>query len=227
MKNISTKIIAVSFLTMALTLPMFADQEVLKVDSFSGVEIGTGMLGNIKCGSENSVTLHGDAKSLSNVDVTVHAGKLDISRHSSAGKMLSNIFGNGNTDNTIKADIVTIGPLNNLSGSTGSELGVPACAIDTTSLEVEAGTGATIDVEGSTETLELDLSTGSIFNRRSAGFTVVTANVDLSTGAEADLCGATTINGDASTGATIRANDSADTENVSLSTGAEVYRRCK
>ena len=227
MKNVSTKILTLSLLTLALTLPMLADEEILKVEAFSGVEIGTGMIGNISCGSENSVTLRGKAQSIANVDVSVRAGRLDISRHSSAGKFLSNVFGNGTKNNTIKVDIVTTGPLNNLSGSTGSELEVSACAVDTSSLEVEAGTGATVDVEGSTGMLELDLSTGSTFNRQSAGFSVDSANVDLSTGAEADLCGTSTISGEASTGATIRANDSADTEDVSLSTGAEIYRRCK
>ena len=227
MNRILNKSSMVLILSITAALPVVADQEYLEVDSFSGVDIGTGMLGSVSCGSENTVTLDGDKKDLDHLEVSVQGGKLEISRRTSTGKILSNLFGD-HKDRSIKVAITTNSPLSNIEASTGSSLSIPECAVNNSFFEVDAGTGATVEIEGTTGTLELDLSTGSTFNRRGSNFNVDVANVDLSTGATAELCGAATVNGSASTGATISASDNANTENVSLSLGAEVHtRRCR
>ena len=224
-----TKISTVALIALFISNPVIADQEILEVESFSGIEIGVGMIGRVVCGSGNSLTLTGEQRDLDNVKVNINAGVLEISRRSNLGKVLSNILGNDDDRNsTIEVDVTTDGQISNISGSTGSSLNVSECAINGSFLEVEAGTGAVVNVEGSTGTLELELSTGSVFNNRSSGFRADTANIDLSTGASANLCGVGTINGDASTGAEIKASNEANIENVSLSFGAEVRtKRCR
>jgi len=93
---------------------------------------------------------------------------------------------------------------------------------------VDISTGAEAYIDGNTALLELDLSTGALFNNSRSNFTVDKANVDLSTGAVANLCGASTIDGKASTGAMISAAESANTASVSLSLGANVSsRKCR
>jgi len=225
-KNISILSMALVMATSA-TLPLLAEQDYLEVDNFSGIEIGTGMIGDVSCGNENTITLHGDKRDLDNVEVEIRGDYLEISRKTSAGKILSNIFSDDDRDNSIRVEIVTNAPLSSISGSTGSSLIVPECAVNNSYLKVEAGTGAVVKIDGMTGTLELDLSTGSTFNNSRSNFTADQAEVDLSTGATADLCGVASINGSASTGATIKASETAATD-VSLSFGAELSSsRCR
>ena len=214
-------------LVSSMTLPLMATEDMLEVDSFEGIELGTGMTGEVVCGSQNTVTLTASKSTLDKLEVTVKGGHLEISRHTSASNILNNIFGDDEDrdDNSISVVIETSSPLLKIVGSTGSIIRVDKCAVNSGSMSVEAGTGANIKIEGTTGTLELELSTGSVFNSSSTEFTVDTANVDMSTGSAANLCGASTIIGSASTGAEIRASEDAMTDDVSLSFGAEVRKK--
>ncbi len=215
------------FSLLILSLSVFADQTTLEVDSFDGIEIGTGMRGTITCGSENSVTLIGDKRDLDHIEVIVHGGSLDISRRSLTNRFLSNLFAE-DRDQSIEVEVTINGNLSTIEGSTGSSLTVPECAINTSSLVVDISTGAEAYIDGNTAILELDLSTGALFNNSRSNFSVDVANIDLSTGAVANLCGANTIDGDASTGAMVSAAESANTSSVSLSLGASVSsRKCR
>jgi hypothetical protein len=214
-------------LVSSMSLPLMATQDLLEVDSFEGIELGTGMTGKVVCGSQNTVTLSATKKTLDNIEVTVKGGYLEISRRASGSNILNNIFGDDENkeDNSISVVIETSTPLSNIVGSTGSVIRVDECAVNNSSIKVEAGTGANIKIEGNTGVLDLELSTGSVFNSSSTEFTVGTANVDMSTGSAANLCGASTIKGSASTGAEIRAAEGAMTDDVSLSFGAEVHKK--
>ena len=227
MNRTLTKISIAIILSLSITLPIVADQEYLEVDSFDGVDIGTGMVATVSCDSKNTVTLHGDKKDLDLLEVTVKGGKLDISRRTSASRIFNNIFSKEKGNKSIRVEITTNGSISSIDASTGASIKVPACALDSSYIEVDTSTGSIVNLEGSTATLELDLSTGSLFNQNSHNFTVDVANVDLSTGAVAKLCGATTVRGDASTGAVITVSDTADADRVDLSTGAEVSRSCR
>ncbi len=222
-----TKISITIVLSLSISLPIVADQEYLEIDSFEDVDIGTDMVTTISCGSKNTVTLHGEKNDLDLLEVTVKNSKLDISRHTSAGKIFSNLFSKENHNNSIRAEITTNGQISEIDASTGASITVLGCAINNSFVEVEISTGSIVNIEGTTATLELDLSTGGLFNQNINNFTVDIANVDLSTGAIAKLCGATTVRGDASMGAVISVSDTADTERVDLSMGAEVRRNCR
>jgi hypothetical protein len=213
-------------LVSSISLPIMATQDFLEVDSFEGIELGTAMTGKVVCGSQNTVTLKANKKTLDNIEVTVKGSHLEISRIASGSNILNNIFGDAEDklDNSISVVIETSSPLSNIVGSTGSVVRVDKCAVNSGSIKVEAGTGANIKVEGSTGTLDLELSTGSVFNSNSTEFTVDTANVDMSTGSEANLCGASTITGSASTGAGIRASEDARTNDVNLSFGGKINK---
>jgi len=213
-------------LVSIMSLPLMATQDFLEVDSFVGIELGTGMTGKVMCGNQNTVTITANKKVLDKLEVTVKGGHLEISRNTSASNILNNIFGDDEKkeDNSISVVIETSSPLSKIVGSTGSMIDVVDCAVNSSLIKVEAGTGANINVEGATQTLELDLSTGSVFNGSSRQFTVDTANVDMSTGSSANLCGASTITGDASTGAEIKASEDAFTDEVSLSFSAEIHK---
>lgn len=222
-----TKISTVIILSLSVSLPIVADQEYLEVDSFDGVDIGTGMVATVSCDSKNTVTLHGDKKDLDLLEVTVKGSKLDISRRTSASRIFNNIFSKEKHNNSIRVEITTNGHISSIDASTGATITVPGCAVNSSFVDVDTSTGSIVNIEGNTAVLELDLSTGSMFNQNSKNFTVDVANVDLSTGAIAKLCGAMTVRGDASTGAIITVSDTTEADSVDLSTGAEVSRSCR
>ena len=214
---------------MAATgLTVSASEELLEVEAFTGVSIGTGMAATITCGSSNTVTLKGDSKVLKKIDVVIKGDLLDIERKESAGSFIGKLVGNNKSDGSVKIDIVTTSALSLLNTSTGATMKVEDCAIDTNRLTIDASTGSTLKVNGVTTELILDMSTGSTFNHRGASFTVENARVDLSTGATANLCGATTVTGDASTGATVYVGEATDASGVDLSIGAGTpSHKCK
>jgi hypothetical protein len=223
--------IATALLTSALASNVaLAEKVQYQVESFTGVSVGTGMVAMVSCGSSNQTTLISSDGDLENINVSVEDGQLTVERKSSMSKVFNDIFSDdNNASQTIKVEIVTSAPLTLIQGSTGSNLTVESCAIDSNQLQVEGGTGASINVAGSTAMLDLELSTGGTFNRKNkADFIVAEATVDLSTGAAAYLCQAERVTGSGSTGATLYTAAQAETNEVSLSIGAEVIKnRCK
>ena len=219
-------------LTAALMLgssATFAAEQLVEVESFSGVSVGTGMIATVSCGNENTVTLRGEKKTIDRIDVAIEGTTLDVSRRESAGSMLGKLFSGSKDDQgSVEVDIVTTGEVSLFDLSTGATMTVDACAVNTSGVTVDGSTGSEITLNGTTAQLELDMSTGATFNRRSADLIVDSVNFDLSTGATANLCGAAMIQGDASTGAMVYVGDHVDTSNVDLSIGAETSsRRCK
>ena len=219
-------------LTAALALgssATFAAEQLVEVESFSGVSVGTGMISTVSCGNTNTVTLRGEKKTIDRIEVLIEGTTLDVSRKESAGSMFGKLF-SGNNDNqgSVEVDIVTTGEVSLFDLSTGATMVVDACAVNTSSVTVDGSTGSEITLNGTTGQLDLDMSTGATFNRRSADLFVDNVNFDLSTGATANLCGAAMVQGDAYTVAMVYVADHVDTSNVDLSIGAETSsRRCK
>lgn len=207
----------------------FAAEQLIEVESFSGVSVGTGMISTISCGNSNSVTLRGEKKTIDRIEIDIDGTTLDVSRRESAGSMLGKLVSGGNDDQgSVEVDIVTAGEISLFDLSTGATMTVDACAVNSSSVTVDGSTGSEITLNGTTSQLDLDMSTGATFNRRSAELIIDSVNFDLSTGASANLCGASMVKGDASTGAMVYVADHVDTSDVDLSIGAETSsRRCK
>ena len=66
-------------LVSSMSLPLMATQDLLEVDSFEGIELGTGMTGKVVCGNQNTVTLSANKNTLDKLEVTVKNGHLEIS----------------------------------------------------------------------------------------------------------------------------------------------------
>lgn len=202
-----------------------AAEQFLEVDDFTGLGLGTGIVGKVSCGNSNTVTLEGDKKTLDKIKVSVVNNELSIERKSSG--FLGNIMSNDEKSNSVEATIVTRGQLSVIDASTGSMLSVEGCAVNSSAMEINASTGSTLSVDGQTANLELEMSTGSQFNSSKNDFTAEIVDLSMSTGAIANLCRSTTISGSASTGAIIYAGSNTDVSDISLSLGADTSsRRC-
>lgn len=222
----TTKITAIAAVIALSSSTAFAAEQFMEVDSFTGVSLGTGMVSKVTCGSTNTVTLRGKKKTLDKIKVSIERGILEVNRGKS---ILGNLLSGDNNDGNVEVDIETTeGMISVVDLSTGATINVDGCAVDTSRLLVDASTGAQVNVNGLTTELELDLSTGSLFNERADSFVVESVTFDMSTGSIANLCGASRVEGDASTGAIVYVDEGVDTSNVDLSIGADTSsKRCR
>jgi len=151
----------------------------------------------------------------------------------------------GQSDVPVKATLTVSGDVPDLDLSTGVSATVIPCDRsqsifkvelstgaamtlargDFETLEVEANTGASAEVDQATTAnqLYLDLDTGSTFFGGQQ-LRVETARVELSTGSTANVCGAKTVTGKVSTGGDVRVNKTATVEVEESVTGGAVRR---
>ena len=226
----SARLTAIAAIIALSTATAHAAEQLVEVDSFSGISIGSGLKTKVTCGSSNTITLRGKQKELNKIDVAIDQDILDISRNVSAGSIIGKLLSSGDSENTqVELDIeMTDGMLSVIDISSGATIKVDSCAVNSSKVIVDASSGSYVEVNGFTADLELDMSTGSAFNRSATSFTVENAHVDLSSGATANLCGATNIHGDAGSGAVIYASKEVNTADLDLSFGADTSsKRCK
>ena len=210
---------------IVFTSTAMSAEQLLEVEDFNGFSLGTGIMADVSCGNSNTVSLIGEKKVLERIKVSVVNDELKIERKTSG--FLGKLMGNKSND-SVEAKVVTRGQISVIDASTGSVLSVEGCAVNNSSLTVDASTGAILNIAGETANLVMDLSTGSQFNGKTSDFKADVVELDLSTGAGANLCKSTTVTGSASTGAMIYVSDNTDVSDVSLSLGAETSsRRCQ
>ncbi|MBT8448373.1 MAG: DUF2807 domain-containing protein [Gammaproteobacteria bacterium] len=210
---------------LVFTATIFSAEQLLEVDDFTGLSLGTGIVGTVSCGNTNTVTLIGNKEALENLHVTVVNSELAIERKSRG--LLNSLMGNDN-NTAVEANVVTRGQIATIDASTGSVLSVDGCAVNNSVLEIDASTGSTLNVSGETVNLTLDMSTGSQFNTKTSDFSAEVVELDMSTGSTANLCKSKVISGSASTGAVIYAGQDTNVSDVSLSLGADTSsRRCQ
>jgi hypothetical protein len=193
------------------------------VKEFSALKVDTGIEAKVICGDESKVVVETSEDTFDRLDIRVRGGELEIERD----LKMSSFF--GHHQDSVFVTVHTTKALDRLEAYTAGVIDVDSCAVDKDELQVHVSTGASINVSGATEDLELRVSTGGDFNshRHRNELTVARANVKLSTGANAGLCAVEVIEGKLSTGANIYASSKADVD-VRLGTGADVsYSRCR
>jgi len=193
------------------------------VKAFNSLDIDTAIEAEVICGDESMVLVETSEDTFDHMDIVVRRDRLIIERD----VHFSSWFGD-NHDH-IFVTVHTTKPLQGLEANTAAQIDVESCAVSTDKLRVKVSTGASINAEGETEQLNLRVSTGGSFNsgRHRDDLAINEAEIRLSTGASAGLCGALNIDGKLSTGAQIYASNEANVD-VKRSTGADVsYSRCR
>lgn len=191
------------------------------IESFIGVGTATGITATVECGTTNKVEFNIDEENADRVKTDISNGILKISFDRNGwGSWFSN-------SSPPKIQITTNGKLSSLKTSTGANLDVDGCAVDTNQVEIKLSTGSVMNVGGETNNLDIKLSTGSVFNEDDDSI-LAAKNIQIkgSTGSVAKLCNSEKVSGKLSTGAVITVSDGTDTD-VSLSTGAAVSRNCE
>ena len=214
-------------------MPLVYPLEELSLAKFSG-----GLTLRVKCGSQNELMVEtSNEKAFSFKD----KGDEIVVKRKSIRKLLSL----GKDDANVRATLTVSGELPDLNLATGVNASVAPCdapqsifkvnigtgsnmvlargAFDT--LEVDANTGSSFEVDARTTTnqLYLDLDTGSTFFG-GPQLEARSARVQVSTGSTANICGAETVTGKVSTGGDIRVKKTANVEVDKGVTGGSIRR---
>ena len=222
------------------TTPLQAEEsQVHTLDGIETLKLSGGLTFEVTCGSENSATItSADARGFKTV---LKGDRLSITR-----KSFRNLVSFGiSRDQAVHVHIQLAGDLPELDLTTGSSGTGQTCSAAQDLLAVNASTGARLDLLNSTfgelsvtattgsdveilETVEarqlfVKLTTGSRFYG-GPKLRATAARVDVTTGGDANVCGAALVTGKTTTGGAVRVSNTATVEVETSITGGEVRR---
>lgn len=215
----------------------FNDPNAVKrtVGNFHGIEVGTGIELTLSSGSAEEVAVSAATTEFRDKIVTkVENGILKIQYETKTGSMNKK-----NESKNLKA-YVSYKNLDKLKANTGAEVKIIG-VLNTTSLDIDASTGALIDGEvnintlkvdqstgskitltGKAEKLEIEGSTGSKFMGENMG--TVNCNVKVNTGARVSVNAGKELQVKASTGGIVRYKGNASIREIKTNTGGTVSK---
>ncbi len=225
---------------VAWAAPLQAEEsQVLTLDGIETLKLSGGLTFTVTCGTENSATItSADARAFK---TALKADRLSITR-----KSFRNLLSFGKSqDQAVQVHIQLAGDLPQLDLTTGTSGTAKTCSAVQDLLEVNANTGSRLDLLNSTfGELSVKATTGSdveiletvtarqLFVKLTTGsqfyggpkLQATAARVDVTTGGDANVCGAALVTGKATTGGTVRVSNTATVEVDTTITGGEVRR---
>lgn len=190
-------------------LSLSASAEELSLKTFTGIDVGRGVMLVIEAGREQSVSATGEDRGHFRIEV-----KGDTLVVKAKGWSPWNDR-DGETDLNIA---VTMQKLEELEATTGAH--VTAENIDSEELEIEVSTGALVTLSGRCGTLEIETSTGSRTNAEELLCEKVKA--ESSTGASLDVYASRSVRASASLGGKIDVHGDPEKRRVSEFLGGDV-----
>ena len=208
------------------TTPLQAEEsQVLTLDGIETLKLSGGLTFEVTCGDENSATItSADARAFKTV---LKGDRLSITR-----KSFRNLVSFGKSqDQAVHVRIQLIGDLPELDLTTGTRGTGKTCSAAQVLFEVNASTGSRLELLASTfgelsvtaRQLFIKLTTGSQFYGGPM-LKATAARVNVTTGGDANVCGAALVTGKTTTGGAVRVSNTATVEVETSITGGEVRR---
>lgn len=205
------------------------------VGNFHGIEVGTGIELSLSSGSAEEVAVSAATSEFRDKIVTkVENGILKIHYETKTGSI------NKNKESKNLKAYVSYKNLDKLKANTGAEV-IIIGVLNTTSLDIDASTGALIDgdvnvtamkvdqstgskitLTGKTEKLEIEGSTGSKFMGENMG--TINCNVKVNTGARVSVNAGKELQIKASTGGSVKYKGNASIREIKTNTGGSVSK---
>ncbi len=210
--NLSRRIAAVATAAASafIAAPAFAEVRTYDLDGFDAVDISSGIIANVTVGGSFSVEIEAAEQDLERLNVEVKNGELKIGRNYRSMSW-------GRDRGRIDAR-VTLPSLTEIEASSGA--GVTATGVDAGSFELDASSGASIDVEGACDSASVDGSSGSSVDAEA--LICAKVDVDVSSGASARVHASDSLTADASSGGSVRVFGDPQQRNSSTSSGGSV-----
>jgi hypothetical protein len=222
------------------TTPLQAEEsQVLTLDGIETLKLSGGLTFEVTCGDENSATItSADARAFK---TALKGDRLSITR-----KSFRNLVSFGKSqDQAVHVRIQLIGDLPELDLTTGTRGSGKTCSAAQDLFEVNASTGSRLELLASTfGELSVTAATGSdieiletvtarqLFVKLTTGsqfyggpmLKAIAARVNVTTGGDANVCGAALVTGKTTTGGAVRVSNTATVEVETSITGGEVRR---
>tara|TARA_B110000305_G_scaffold52539_1_gene57578 strand:- start:3186 stop:4037 length:852 start_codon:yes stop_codon:yes gene_type:complete len=237
---LTSRLLGLAFGLLAWAAPLQAKEaETHALDGLKALKLSGGLTFEVTCGQAHSATITSiDARAFK---TSLKDGRLSITRKSFR-RLLS--FGK-NQDQDVHVQIQLTGDLPHLDLTTGTRGTGKTCSASQSLLEINASTGSRLEMLASNfgelavtattgsdveivETvtarqLFVTLSTGSQFYG-GPKLQATAARVDVTTGGDANVCGAALVTGKTATGGAVRVSNTATVEVETNITGGEVRR---
>lgn len=192
--------------------PIWAAEQSHSLAPFDQLTVKDGFEVAVVCGKANQVTFSGDETILPAVKFQQTGNEVLISHDAKQNHT------------SIRATVMTSAPLVELSIANGVALSLPACALSTQRFALNLSNGAMANIGGEVNYLKLTGKRGVSFNQYvPTNLRVGTAEIDLSQGAKAYLCGATQVKGRLAWGAVVYVGN--ETNTTSLTSGLGTTQR--
>ncbi|WP_300375727.1 head GIN domain-containing protein [Henriciella sp.] len=214
--------------TATAALPALAETKTYNVQDFDGLEVSAGIKAIYETGTATSVEVENRDGDFSDIIVEVDDGDLILKRPRKMG------WGN-RTPYTVTIGVQSLEDVKASSGSSvkGNGLAGDDASIDVSSgahvaitniaageIEIETSSGSSVEASGTCNELEADASSGSEIRAEKLQCASVTA--DVSSGASIRAYATDSVNGDASSGGSIRVAGGAKNVTKDQSSGGSV-----
>ena len=185
--------------------------------SFDQLETSRGVSVSLSCGPAARAVLHGDSNAVADIDMHVEGHVLIVRRGS--------LFDHNRAP--VHIDLTTAQALDRVQSSSGSSVDAPTCALSPERLDLDASSGATLQLAANTRRLTAEASSGGTISQlEGARIDAGDADVRASSGGTIRVCSVGRLNGRASSGGSITSENSAAGERSSSSGGDFSTRRC-
>ncbi|WP_417496045.1 head GIN domain-containing protein [Maricaulis sp.] len=182
---------AIAAATLSASLAAAEDVQQLDLTGFDSINAGGGYQLVVTVGETWSVNLEGDADDFDRLKAEVDGDELALRQRTRLFQRSRGL------DLTVRVTMPAVEALDFHRGIAGSVSGIAADA-----LSVEVSTGAEVQLSGTCDRLDLDLSTGGVLRARD--LVCQSVEIDSSTGGEARVFASERAEASASTGASVR-----------------------
>jgi len=185
-----------------------AKSEARAVDSFNAVRVESAISATVIVGPDTSVTVTADDNLLANVVTTVTLGKLDVSIQGSI------------TPRTSVSVAITTPSLGDVEATSAAN--VTATGVNTSSLDAEADSAATLVVRGNANTVEVTSSSAATADLGGVPAQSATAHVDSA--ARATVNAQLSVSGSVDSAGVLHVEGNPPTVEVTTNSGGAVVR---
>jgi opacity protein-like surface antigen len=200
---------AVSAVAISAGSAVAQDQQAHEFSDFNAIDVSGGFSAEVISGETYSVRFEGNAKDFERMEIEQRGDELKIDHRRRWFTRRNSL------DVTV---YITAPSPDALDASRGVSLSVSG--LEARYLNVDASTGAEVDVSGSCSEMALDASTGAEIDARD--LVCESVDADLSTGAVGRVHASQSVDADASTGATLRVSGAPRHTDVHSSMGGSV-----
>lgn len=188
----------------------FADTQTYDLSGFNAISVSAGITAEIDVGGDYSIRAEGSSDALERLDIRLRGDELKIGRKHRFG------FNWGRNERVTV--YVTLPALNGLGVSSGAD--AEATGVNANRFNLDASSGASVDVSGACKDINVDASSGA--SADASALECERGTADASSGASVRLFTSQSINADASSGGSIRVYGNPANTNIDRSSGGSV-----